>query len=170
MPFLSHYHHGMRRLLLLSALLLTACTAQVAPVGSGPYVERTIDGDTIEVRMEDGTKEKIRIIGIDTPETVDPRRPVGCFGKEASLRMKDLVLHQYVTLETNPAEDRDRYGRMLRYVLLNGDDIGASMVRDGYAFSYKKYPHPKLDLYNSYELEAKTFAKGMWGEVCDYAE
>lgn len=129
-------------------------------------VTRVIDGDTIEVTLPPGGKEKVRIIGIDTPETKDPRKPVQCFGKEASKQMTKLVNGKTVVLERNPAEDRDKYKRLLRYISLNGEDIGASMIRDGFAFSYKKFPHPRLEAYNQLEKEAREDTKGLW-KACD---
>lgn len=129
-------------------------------------VTSVVDGDTIKVKL--GTKtETIRIIGIDTPETVDPRKPVQCYGKEASARMKKLVNGKTVTLQKNPAEERDKYDRLLRYVFIGSKDIGASMIQDGYAFSYKEFPHPKLDAYNKLETNAKNGNKGLWGDVCN---
>lgn len=124
-----------------------------------------VDGDTIKIKI--GTKsETVRIIGIDTPETVDPRKPVQCYGKEASAKMKSLVNGKTITLEKNPAEERDKYQRLLRYVWLNGADVGAKMIQDGFAFSYKQYPHPKLDAYNKLEQAARTAGKGLWGKAC----
>ena len=77
-----------------------------------------MDGDPIHVRLnnQDGT---IRIIGMDTPEVVDPRTPVQCFGREASNRAKELLTRQMVTIAQDPTQDsRDRFGRYLAYVWL----------------------------------------------------
>lgn len=122
-----------------------------------------IDGDTLRIQIE-GKTEKVRIIGIDTPETVDPRKPVQCFGKEASARLKELLTGKAIELENNPAEDRDVYDRLLRYVELEGEDIGATMIREGYAHSYRKYPHPRLETYNDLEAEARTANRGLWAD------
>ncbi len=131
-------------------------------------VERVVDGDTIKVLLS-GTEETIRIIGIDTPETVDPRKPVQCFGQEASSYMKQLLEGKNVELQKNPAEERDKYDRLLRYVHLNGQDIGAQLIRDGYAFSYKSYPHPRLEQYNELEIEAREASRGLWNS-CDASD
>lgn len=133
-------------------------------------VLKVVDGDTIHVQLSDGKKEKVRVIGIDTPETKDPRKPVQCFGKEASAQMSRLVNGKTVTLERNPAEDRDKYGRLLRYVALDGEDIGARMIAEGYAFSYKRFPHPRLEAYNQLEKEARGALRGLWGSVCEYSK
>jgi len=124
------------------------------------------DGDTIKILL-DGVTEKVRILGIDTPETVHPTKPVECFGKEASEKMRSLVSGELITLERKPSEDRDRYDRLLRYVRLNGEDIGAMMIREGFAYSYRKYPHPRLDEYNALEQEAREGLRGLWGSGCE---
>jgi len=128
-------------------------------------VVKVVDGDTLNIQIGT-TPTKVRIIGIDTPETVDPRKTVQCFGIEASKQMTRLVNAKTVTLEKNPAEDKDKYGRLLRYVSLNGNDIGAQMIRDGYAFSYKVFPHTRLDAYNQLEKKAREGGKGLWSS-CD---
>ncbi|UPA22900.1 thermonuclease family protein [Candidatus Peribacteria bacterium] len=153
----------MKRLIALSAVLplIIAATATAASTDQSAKVQRVVDGDTIQVKI--GTKtEKIRIIGIDTPETVDPRTTVQCFGKEASNKMKRLLARKAVTLVMNPAEDRDKYQRLLRYVELKGKDIGAQLISEGYAFSYKQYPHPRLEEYNLLEKGAMEHQRGLW--------
>jgi len=129
--------------------------------GNQGTVTRVVDGDTFKVQLE--TSQTVRIIGIDTPETVDPRKPVQCFGKEASNKLKKLLEGEDVVLETNPAEDTDKYDRLLRYVNLDGEDIGAQMIEEGYAYSYKQYPHPRLEEYNALEKEAREENRGLWG-------
>ncbi|TSC58089.1 MAG: micrococcal nuclease [Candidatus Peregrinibacteria bacterium Greene0416_19] len=159
----------MRVSLLIVFLLLSACR-QAEPVPPQPAqvlpgfarVSRVIDGDTIEVTLHDNATEKIRFIGIDTPETVDPRQPVECFGKEASRNMQSLVAGKAVRLDADPAQERDRYQRLLRYVHVDDQDIGAAMIRDGYALSYKRYPHPRLEEYNALERSAREEGRGLW--------
>ena len=82
----------------------------------GPFtVTKVVDGDTIWV--DNGGRMKIRMIGLDTPETVDPRKPVQCFGREASAQAKTILGGQQVYLETDPSQDSvDKYGRTLAYV------------------------------------------------------
>lgn len=127
------------------------------------HVTHVVDGDTIDVQDDIGSVQRIRFIGIDTPETVDPRKSIECEGPEASARMKELVLGATVTLERKPDEDTDQYGRFLRYVFLDGNDIGAQMIREGYAVSVcKKYPHPKCDLYDELEQKAIQEKLGRW--------
>lgn len=98
-------------------------------------VKRVVDGDTIE--LED--RQKLRYIGIDTPETVDPRTTVQCFGKEASDKNKSLVEGKKVKLEKDVSET-DKYGRLLRYVYLEDDTfINLVLVKEGFAKS-SSYP------------------------------
>ena len=137
------------------AYAVNGATSEIVPV------TRIVDGDTFKVKLGKKT-ETIRIIGIDTPETKDPRKPVQCFGKEATAKLTTLIQKKIVTLEKNPAEDRDKYHRLLRYVTLNGEDIGATMIAEGYAFSYRKFPHPRLEEYNTLENTARGASKGLW--------
>jgi len=101
-------------------------------------VTRVIDGDTIEI--EGG--QKVRYIGIDTPETLDPRKPVQCFGVEASNYNKQLVEGKRVRLEKDISET-DKYGRLLRYVYLGDVFINLKLVQEGYASSYSYPPDIK---------------------------
>ena len=129
------------------------------PVGSEALVSETIDGDT--VRLSDGNK--VRILGIDTPETKDPRKPVQCFGKEASAKMKELVEGKKVILLVDASQgDKDKYGRLLRYVYSGNTDIGAQMVKEGYAYAYTKYPVAKMEEYKALENEARENNRGLW--------
>jgi micrococcal nuclease len=147
-------------------IFLPSAFAATAQTEQG-RVTSVVDGDTFKVKL--GKKiETVRIIGIDTPETKDPRKPVQCYGKEASKKLTKFLRGKTVTLEKNPAEDRDKYKRLLRYVLLKNKDIGASMIEEGYAFSYKQFPHPRLEDYNELEKEAQGVNKGLWGSVCQY--
>ena len=101
--------------------LVLASPAQAYPTMpqgvQGPYtVLKVVDGDTIHVSAN-GQKLKIRMIGLDTPEVVDPRKPVQCFGREASAQAKTILGGQQVYLETDPSQDTiDKYGRTLAYV------------------------------------------------------
>jgi len=74
----------------------------------------------------------VRYLGINTPESVDPRKPVECFGKEASLKNKELVLNKKVVLEKDISEI-DKYGRLLRYVYVDGIFINLELIKQGYA-------------------------------------
>jgi micrococcal nuclease len=133
-------------------------------------ITRIIDGDTIAYQCQN-KEYKVRIIGIDTPETVHPQKPVQCFGKEATEMMKRFVLNQTVIIhiDTTASKLKDRDGRLLRYVIKNGEDIGTKMILRGFAFSYKKFPHQLLPFYNTFEQEAYNDKKGLWNsDNCNY--
>lgn len=122
-------------------------------------VVRVIDGDTIE--LEGG--QRVRYIGIDTPETVDPRKPVQCFGKEASDYNKQLVEGKRVHLEKDITES-DKYDRLLRYVYINDTFVNLSLVQDGYAYSYSYPPDVKYqDRFVEAQRVAREQKKGLWG-------
>lgn len=121
-------------------------------------IVRVIDGDTVEA--ENG--EKVRYIGINTPETKDPRKGVECFGKEAYEFNRDLVEGKLVTLEKDIGE-RDKYGRLLRYVWVGNTLINEELVKQGFA-SVVTYP-PDVKYYKRL-LDAQNYAKdnylGLW--------
>src|SRR5436309_278160 len=92
-------------------------------------ITHVVDGDTVDVSV-DGVKNRVRLIGIDTPETVKPNTPVQCYGPEASNRARQLLTNQAVTLTIDPvAGDKDEYGRILRYIqLADGSDYGETTI------------------------------------------
>jgi micrococcal nuclease len=132
-------------------------------------VTKVRDGDTIEITYE-GKTEAVRLVGINTPETVDPRRPIQCFGKEASNRLKSQLTGKSVSLETDSTQsDRDKYGRLLRFVFIEGQDVGLIMLREGFAQEslYSSVPHKYRDLYLTAQTEAKNAGRGLWSpEAC----
>ena len=111
------------------------------PSPSQGVVVRVVDGDTIRVRLG-GEVERVRYIGIDTPETVKPGTPVQCFGKAASAYNARLVRARRVRLAFD-AERRDRYGRLLAYVYREPDGlfVNAELVRRGYAETLRIAPN-----------------------------
>lgn len=127
-------------------------------------VTRVIDGDTIEISIR-GKKEKVRLLAIDTPETVDPRKTVQCFGREASDKMKSWVAGKYVKLIDDRSQgNRDKYKRLLRYVYDEKIFINREIVAQGYAFSYKKYPTKYLNEFNKLEQQARKKNLGLWNK------
>jgi micrococcal nuclease len=141
-------------------------TATATPhAGQQAQVTRVVDGDTIEVLMA-GTTYKVRYIGVDTPETVDPRRPVQCYGREASERNRQLVEGKTVVLEKDVSET-DKYGRLLRYIWVDGEMVNATLVREGYAMAITYPPDVKYqELFLSLQQEAREAGRGLWGPVC----
>lgn len=123
------------------------------------------DGDTIAVDME-GKKETIRFIGVDTPETHDPRKPVQCFGKEASAFTKQTIGDSRVRLEADRLSgNRDRYDRLLRFVYLpNGQLLNQTLIEEGYGFAITGFPHTKMESFVNSEADAKSKQRGLWGQ------
>ena len=138
--------------------LLSFGTASGDP--SRAQVVRVVDGDTIRVRIQ-GREYPVRYIGIDTPE-VDPRRTVEPLGREATERNRALVQGKIVTLERDVSE-RDRFGRLLRYVYLDGRMVNAVLVEEGYARAVAYPPDLKhQDLFIRLEREAREARHGLW--------
>lgn len=136
----------------------------VGPPPSGTYrVIKFDDGDTISVDMN-GNTEKIRLIGVDTPETHDPRKVVQCFGQAASEFTKQLVNTQSVRLEADSlSSNRDRYGRLLRYVYLpDGKLVNAEIIKEGFGFAYISFPFTKSDEFSNYQAQARSHNLGLW--------
>jgi micrococcal nuclease len=145
---------------------ISALSGRVAEMTQA-VVERIVDGDTIVVSFMPGlgleTSEKVRLIGVDTPETVDPRRPVEYFGKEASSFVADHLLGRMVRLAFEPAL-RDRYDRLLAYVFLeDGTCFNLAIVAEGYGFAYTKYPFMFMDDFRAAERKAREGKRGLWG-------
>jgi micrococcal nuclease len=138
-------------------------TGDRAAVTFPATVVHTVDGDTIDVRFDDGRVERVRVLGADTPETKDPRKPVQCYGPEASAYTRHRLLGRRVTLETD-AEVRDKYGRLLAYVYVDGKRYDDELLRLGYARLLiippnGEYARPMLLA----ELEARGARRGRWG-------
>lgn len=143
-------------------------TSSPAPTTqSGLYtVSSVIDGDTIQVII-DNKKETLRLIGIDTPETVDPRKPVQCFGKEASAKAKSLLSGKSVRLEADPTQgERDKYQRLLRYVFLeDGTNFNKLMISEGYAHEYTyNTPYKYQSEFKMAQKEAEASKVGLWAD------
>lgn len=139
---------------------------QSAPqaVASDYTVTETIDGDTIKVKMGDKI-ETIRFIGVDTPETHDPRKPVQCYGPEASAFTKQLLLHKQVRLEADPNDsDRDKYGRLLRYIYVGDTLINQELIKQGYGFAYVVFPFTRKTDFVETENSARAQGVGLWSK------
>jgi micrococcal nuclease len=126
-------------------------------------VTHITDGDTIEVDMA-GTTEKIRMIGVDTPETKKPNAPVQCFGPQASDFTKQTLTGKNVRLEADPTNDnRDRYGRLLRYVYLEDGTLHQeALIAQGYSFAYTVFTFQKAEPFTRLQREAQQAKRGLW--------
>lgn len=131
--------------------------------GERAFVAKVVDGDTLELV----SGKMVRFIGIDTPETVDPRRPVGCFGKEASNETKSLLSGKEVILQKD-VSDKDKYGRLLRLIFLPLPDgqllfVNDYLVREGFARVMTYPPDVKYnEEFRQAENEAKENKRGLW--------
>jgi micrococcal nuclease len=163
-----------RQLLAVVALvvLVLAVRARLGDGGAdGPPAEdgaasivRVVDGDTVRVQLG-GREETVRLIGIDTPETVDPRSPVECFGEQASARTKALLPAGTGVRLVADVEPRDRYDRLLAYVYRDdGTFVNLALVADGFA-SVLTYP-PNVaheSEFTAAAAEARDEGRGLWG-------
>jgi len=164
---------------------VSTTSAQEMPIGSNEEasgatypVVKVVDGDTVTVDIN-GKHETIRLIGIDTPESVDPRKPVECFGKEASGKAHEILDGYTVRLVSDPTQgERDKYGRLLRYLFRNdGLFFNRQMVEEGYAHEYTyATPYQYQDDFRNAQERAKALAIGLWdprtcngGKVDEYS-
>jgi endonuclease YncB( thermonuclease family) len=121
------------------------------------------DGDTIVVDMN-GVNETVRFIGVDTPETHDPRKPVMCYGQEASDYTKKMIGKNRVRLQSDSLDtNRDRYNRLLRYIYLpDGTLVNAKLIAEGYGLDYPYFPFEKAQEFKDDESRAKQAGNGLW--------
>ncbi len=156
---------GIWPILLIGAVVVVLVWLRGKPLLEAQVVD-VINGDTIEILLADGTREKVRYIGVDTPETRHPRKGLECFGKEATAFNKSLVLGKRVWLELD-AQERDRYGRLLAYVWLDPQKqrmANALLLAEGYAQISTIPPNVKYaELFQKLQREATSNHKGLWG-------
>ena len=127
-------------------------------------VSRFVDGDTIVVDMQ-GKAEKVRFIGVDTPETHKPNTPVQCYGPAAAAHTKAVIGNNRVRLESDSlSTDRDRYDRLLRYVYLPDNTlVNENLIQNGYGFYYPYFPFTKAEQFATAQQAAQASLKGLWG-------
>lgn len=146
-----------------SRTLIQGVTTESTTEPDEYIVSEVIDGDTIRV----STGDTIRYIGIDTPETKHPQVGIECFGPEAGRFNEQLVLGKAVRLERD-VSDTDRYGRLLRYVWLDGKMVNQLLVSEGYAEARAYPPDTKYqERFEQAETEAKENGLGIWGYCPD---
>jgi micrococcal nuclease len=139
------------------------------PLSEPYHIIRVVDGDTIIVQIN-SKKETVRLIGLDTPEIVDPRKPVECFGKESSEEAKRILAEKSVQLKTDPSQAlRDTYHRLLAYVFLeDGTNFNELMIKNGYGYEYTyDVPYAYQKEFKQAEKYARENKRGLWsGGVC----
>ena len=166
----------MRRLWLLAGAVALACAACGGGSSSDPQqgageavVKRVVDGDTIIVHVG-GRDERVRLIGIDTPETVDPRKPVQCYGKEASDHPKALLPPGTPVRLERDVEPRDKYDRLLAYVYRVSDGlfVNLELARDGYAQLLTIPPNVTyVDQLRAAVADARHAGRGLWSSCAE---
>lgn len=157
----------------LVAVVATGCGPDVADgpgaVEANARVVRVVDGDTIVAEV-DGTDERVRLIGIDTPESVKPGSPVECFGKEASAHTAELLPEGTpIRLELD-VEERDRYDRLLAYVYRasDGEFVNLALARDGYAAQATFPPNvAHEEEFRAAVRAARESGAGLWSACAD---
>ena len=119
---------------------------------------KVIDGDTIVL----SNGEKVRLIGVDTPETKHPQKPAEYYGKEATAFTKRMVGGKVVKLKYD-VQRRDEYDRLLAYVyLMNGTFLNAEIIKQGYGHAYTRFPFKYMEEFKQYEKEARENKRGLW--------
>ncbi len=131
-------------------------------------VVRVIDGDTIKILYK-GATTTVRLIGVDTPETVKPNTPVQCYGPESSAKMHALLDGEKVAIETDSTQDlHDMYGRLLAYVFLpDGTSVDELLIEQGYGreYTFKDRAYEYQAQFKQAERDAQAALRGLWG-VC----
>lgn len=149
--------------------IIRPSTIQTSPTSNNKKLNKVltvIDGDTVDIEI-DGKKETVRLIGMDSPETVDPRKPVQCFGKEASDKAKETLTGKMVSLESDPTQgERDKYNRLLRYIFLeDGTNFNKLMISEGYAHEYTyQTPYKYQEEFKKAQKEAEDNKRGLWAD------
>ena len=145
---------------LIALVLATVFAAADEPHPNEFYVEKVVDGDTIT--LESG--EKVRFIGINTPETNSPQKKNECFGQEAKAYTKKLLEGKWVSLQKDISET-DKFGRLLRYVYLKNEFVNNKIVKEGYAYA-SSYP-PDIhfqEMFSASQVYAQENNLGLWNK------
>jgi micrococcal nuclease len=166
---LTHLSRGTRALVVLAAVSAAASLAgwRLGAARSGSdsptvRVVAVVDGDTIDVAWA-GRGERVRLLGVDTPETVDPDRPVGCYGPEAAAFTQQRLEGRAVRLRFD-RQRRDRFGRLLAYVDVDGRRFNDELLAGGYARLLVIPPNGKhARAMLNQELQARSAGRGLWG-------
>lgn len=172
------FKNSIRPALFAAFLLSVSTAAQVNPQVGIPEpsrepihaqaqqraVIRIVDGDTIVV----SPNEKVRLIGVDTPETVHPKKTVECYGKNAKQFTRDMIEGKSVRLVMDDVNQRtkhkDKYGRTLAYAYLDdGRMLNRELIRQGYAHAYTRFPFSHLVEFRQLERAARANSMGLWG-------
>jgi len=150
---LKYIGYSIFALIIIGTIFVSSCTIKYETIEKNTArISKVIDGDTIELE----TGERVRLLGINAPEMGQP------YHEEATNTLKELIENKTVILESD-VEDKDRYGRFLRYIFLNNNNINVEMLEEGYANVYVIPPNTKYENeLRKAENEAKTANRGIW--------
>ena len=155
----------------VAAVILVSPPAVADPIAATATVLKVVDGNTIDIRDDVRGRLRVRLLGIDTPETKEPGYTVGCWGPEATEFAESTMLGQRVALVADPTQDKtDRYGRTLAYLVRqDGWDYSVEAARAGAARSYVYggVPVSRYDAIAGAEQQARTARRGLWGAPCN---
>lgn len=129
-------------------------------------VLRVIDGDTVEIEIK-GKKERVRLIGVNTPEVDDPRPVAACLARLAKEKTKEKLSGKLIRLESDPTQgNRDKYQRLLRYVFLeDGENFNLWLIKQGYAYEYTyQFPYRYQKEFQDQQRKAQEKKRGLWSE------
>lgn len=131
-------------------------------------IEKVVDGDTVVIHRA-GQSVTVRLIGVDTPETMHPQKPAEAFGKEASAFARNLLLGESVYLLPDEKREEDRHGRLLAYLYRAPDGlfVNLEIVRQGYGRTLTRIPFQHMALFQHYERQAQEAEKGLWGQPAE---
>ena len=150
---LKYISYSIFALIIIGTIFVSSCAIKYETIEKNTaMISKVIDGDTIELE----TGERVRLLGINAPEMGQP------YHEEATNTLKELIENKTVILESD-VEDKDRYGRFLRYIFLNNKNINVEMVEGGYVNVYVIPPNTKYENeLRKAENEAKTANRGIW--------
>jgi len=160
-------------LLIIILLGVLTCPKRLPVLPDMGYpIVRVVDGDTFICRIDD-QDQRVRLIGVDTPESVHPNKDVEYFALEASTYLKTMLDGQSVFLQYDQAnsatQHKDRYDRILAYAYRSSDSlfVNAEIIRQGYGHAYTSYPFQYLEGFLKYERDARVQKRGLWADIED---
>jgi len=149
------------------AVITSALTPAITNTAGRYQVGAIVDGDTFKLFINN-QEETVRLLGIDTPETKAANKPVECFGQEASAKLTSLLSGKFVEIEFDHSQgERDKYGRLLLYIWVEGLFVNKEMVKQGFAHEYTyNLPYKYQEEFKAYQQYAMNNKLGLWGAVC----